>query len=219
MEPERLTVPCGTCASNIGIGDEFCTGCGRAVADVDRALLRSRLETSDYAAVRASLASSDYVAHARVRNVGSAANWIGLIASLFVLGGALSFAAQRAEMATNLVNLRPLADNAILAPVNGKTYTAGELRAQLQREPYLTLGLNLGVAALMGGLWWWAKRAPLPAIACALALFVAVQVGSALMDPATIAEGLIIKILAMVALGKGLSAALAARAPRHRPSS
>ena len=35
METSRITVPCGVCPSNVGIGDEFCTGCGRRVTELE----------------------------------------------------------------------------------------------------------------------------------------------------------------------------------------
>jgi hypothetical protein len=218
MEAQRVSIPCETCSARIGIGDEFCTGCGRPVTEVDHTLLRARLELSDVTVVQASVASSDYAAQAPGKKIRAAANWIGLTASLFVLGGALIFLAQQVEATAALAKLHAFEDHELLAPIHGKQYTAGALRAQIQRAPYQTLVINLVVAGLMGCLWRWAKRNPLPAIACAIALLIVVNVGSALVDPTTIADGLIIKILAFLALGKGLSAALAVRATSGRPS-
>ena len=63
----------------------------------------------------------------------------------------------------------------------------------------------------MAGLWVWAKKSLLPAILVALAVFVTVHVASAIIDPKTIVQGIIIKIVALVALTRGVKAALAAR--------
>jgi hypothetical protein len=70
----------------------------------------------------------------------------------------------------------------------------------------------------MSVLWLWARRAPLPAIACALALYLVVQVVSAVLDPSSIMKGIIVKLFAFAALYKGLKAALDARAAiQQRP--
>ena len=79
-----------------------------------------------------------------------------------------------------------------------------------------TFILSLVVAGLMALLWRWARRAPLPALGAALALFVGVQIMSALNDPNTIYTGIVVKVLGMGALVKGLQATLAERAARAR---
>jgi hypothetical protein len=101
--------------------------------------------------------------------------------------------------------------------VGDKIYTASELRSAVKAEPVHALVVNLVLAAIMGVLWLWARRAPLPAIAGARAVFVVVQVVSAVVEPTTIYRGIIIKVIALLALGKGLRAALAAREAMRRP--
>jgi len=73
------------------------------------------------------------------------------------------------------------------------------------------LVVNGILAVLMGVLWLWARRAPLPAIACALALYLVVQVVSAILDPSSIMKGIVIKLIAFSVLYKGFTASLAAR--------
>jgi hypothetical protein len=200
-----VSLPCQSCQNPLRIGDQHCSGCGRAVTEQDRAILQERLE------------SSDYNAHQRGKKVRDAARWIGALAILFAVSGVLMFAFQFSQVDRALANLNQFQDDEQLAPIDGKNYTAAELRAAVQREPYQILIVNLIVAALMGGLWMWGKRAPLPAIACAFALFLVVHVGSAMVDPKTIAQGLLIKIIAIVVLAKGLKSALEVRAMMRRP--
>jgi hypothetical protein len=200
-----VSIPCGICASVIRIGDQHCQGCGRPVDDRDRATLQVRLE------------GSDYQAYERGKKVREAAKWIGVLAVLFAVSGVIMFFVQQSQSSVALAKLGAFQDDEVLEPIDGETYTAGQLRAMVEREPYQTLILNLIVAVLMCGLWFWAKRAPLPAIACAFALFIVVHVGSALVDPSNIAKGLIIKVIAVGVLAKGLKAALAARAVMGRP--
>jgi hypothetical protein len=198
-------IPCGTCPGEIGLGVAVCPGCGRPVTDQDRAVLQVRLEGGDFAA------------HERGKRVREGSKWIGALAILFAVSGPILFAVQSMEADKAVAHLAQFEEDEVLQPINGKTYTAGALRREVAREPYQVLIASLILAALMGALWLWARRAPLPAIGCALALFVVVQVVGAVVDPSSLYKGLIIKVLAFVALGKGLKAALAARAALQRP--
>jgi hypothetical protein len=70
---------------------------------------------------------------------------------------------------------------------------------------------NLALAVVMGGLWFWSKRAVLPAILSALAIYLLVMAGSALVDPKTIVQGIFMKIVIVAALARGVYSAIAAR--------
>jgi hypothetical protein len=190
----------------IGLGAQACSGCGRPVTDQDRAVLQVRLE------------GDDFQAHERGKRVRQGSKWVGALAILFAVSAPVVFAMQKTQADKALANLSQFEDDEQLEPINGKSYTAGELRREVLREPNQLLIGNLILAGLMGVLWIWARRSPLPAIACALALFVVVQVVSGVLDPSTIYKGIIIKVFALAALGKGLKAALAARAAMHRPA-
>jgi hypothetical protein len=206
----EVNIPCGACPGQIRLGNELCDGCGRQVTAGDRAVLQEKREASDPQALEE--------AAARGKKVREGAKWIGALAVLFALSGVLMFFVQRMQTEAALDNLQQFQDDEVLQPIDGKTYIAGELRTMVEREPYQILIINLVVAGLMTALWVWAKRAPLPAIACAFALFLVVHVGSALVDPSSLPKGMIIKVLALVALGKGLKAALEARAMMRRPA-
>jgi hypothetical protein len=201
-----VSVPCGVCPQDIGLGAAVCPGCGREVNDQDRAVLQVRLEGSNFAA------------HDRGRHMRQASTWIGVLAILFAVSAPIVYAMQDAEAEKALAQLDRFDDGAELQPIDGKVYTAGELRKQVAREPLQALITNLVLAGLMGVLWLWARRAPLPAIGCALALFIVVEVASAVVDPTTIYKGIIVKVIAVGALVKGLRAALAARAAMQRPA-
>jgi hypothetical protein len=201
-----VSIPCGICPSEIPYGIGACPGCGRAVDERDRNALRVRLE------------GGNFVAYGRGKHVRSASKWIGALAILFAVSAPLMYAAQSMQADKALAHLQSFDEDAILQPIDGKTYTAGELRAEVRREPLRALIGGLVLAGLMAVLWVWSRRAPLPAIGCALALFVVVQVVSAVLDPTSIAKGIIVKIFALIALWRGLQAALAARAETPRPS-
>lgn len=198
---DAVTIPCGICQSTIAMGAVTCPGCGRPVTDQDRAVLQIRFE------------GADWQAHERGKQVRAGAKWVGVLAILFAVSAPIMFAMQEATTTNEaMTNLAKFQDDDVLQPINGKVYTAGELRRLVEREPYQVLVVNGILAVLMGVLWLWARRAPLPAIACALALYLVVQVVSAILDPSSIVKGIIIKLFAFGALYKGFKAALDARA-------
>ena len=94
----------------------------------------------------------------------------------------------------------------------GEVVTAGELRARIDTEARMIFVVNYGLAAVMIGLWFWARSAPFPALLTALCVYLAVLVLNALVDPSTIMSGLFLKIIVISALGLGLKAAAGQRA-------
>ncbi len=130
---------------------------------------------------------------------------------MFVLGGIVFFFITRGQVNTALSSLSDASESAPLREAVAGATTVGELRSALERQPWQVLGLNLFLAAVMLGLWIWSKRSLLPAIITALAVYVTVMVGSALYDPSTLAQGIILKIIIIVALARGVQSTLAAR--------
>jgi hypothetical protein len=200
-----VTVPCGACRGDIGLNAAVCPVCGRPVNDQDRAVPQVRLEAGDFAA------------HERGRRVRKGSKWIGVLAVLFAISSPLIYLRASMRIEKTVTTLQSMDDDAVLRPIGGKTYTAGQYRRVLERAPVRGLFVGLLLSGMMAMLWVWARRAPLPAISCALALFVVVQVADALYEPTSIFSGIIVKVIAVVALIKGLRAALAARAEMRTP--
>lgn len=71
----------------------------------------------------------------------------------------------------------------------------------------LLLGVNIGLAAIYLGLFFWARRNPLAATVTALILFITVIAINAVLEPATLAQGILVKILFIAALAAAISAA------------
>jgi hypothetical protein len=203
----EVSIPCDVCSAQISLGAQFCPGCGRAVTDQDRAVLQVRLEGADHQAFE------------RGTNVRKASRWIGVLAVMYAVSGTMIFVMQKIKATEALDHLAQFEDDDQLKPIDGKSYTAGELRREVAREPYVGLVSNLILCVSMAGLWWWGRRAPLPAIACAFAMFLVVIIVNAVVSPASLASGIIVKIAAIGVLSKGLKSALAARAALRRPAS
>jgi hypothetical protein len=204
-----VSIPCGVCPAQIALGMTACPGCSRAVTAQDLAVLQVRLE------------GGNFQAHERGRQVRAGSKWIGALAILFAVAAPLNFAMQKTAADQALAGFDPPAerdDGASAAPSDSPpSDDEGPTRAMVTRVLYRNLVANLVLAGLMAVLWLWARRAPLPAIASALALYLVVQVVSAVWDPTTIYKGIFVKLLAIGALWKGLKAALDARAAMQRP--
>jgi hypothetical protein len=145
------------------------------------------------------------------KQLRNAQSTIGGLSILFVLGGIVFFFITRSQVDAALVSLSSASESAPLAEAVAGATTVGELRSSLERQPWQVLGLNLFLAAVMLGLWIWSKRALLPAIITALAVYVTVMVASALYDPSTLAQGVIMKVIIIVALARGVQSTVAAR--------
>ena len=92
-------------------------------------------------------------------------------------------------------------------------FSAFGLLAWLDREPASgrIAGVNLALAALFATFWWWARRAPVAALASAIALHVGVWIGIGVIDRSTLLDGFVLRVAALVICSAGLRAALAAR--------
>ena len=64
------------------------------------------------------------------------------------------------------------------------------------------------IAVAFFGLAFWARRSPLPATICGLALFVSLHLLDAIADPSTIANGWLMKIIIIGLLVRGIQAGL-----------
>jgi len=175
---------CKACNAEVQLLDEFCAKCGHSLGTPARFLHR--------------------------HSVQGATSAIWLLAVLFAIFGVVMFFLMRDTTQTALANLAPFGDHEVLQPIDGVTYTAGELRARVIWEQRGVLIVNLILAAIMVVLAWWSKRRALPAILIATAVFVVVQVTGAIIDPTTLMQGLVMKIFVIAVLIKGIKGALSA---------
>lgn len=189
----RLTIPtgkdpikCRSCGTVVKPYDRFCPSCGHAMPSGED--------------------------HQNLRRVGEAAGVIKALAVLFTIFGAIMFLVTKGQAAAVLAKLEGMDAATMLdTPINGTTYTVGALREQLLWEPWGVLIVNIVLAAVMAGLAMWGKRAPLAAVLVATATYVVVLVANAIIDPTTIGQGIIMKIIIIALLVKGIKAALALR--------
>jgi hypothetical protein len=184
--PDLRYVPkdlhCPSCKAEIQLLDEYCARCGHALGTPARFLHR--------------------------HSVQSATSAIWVLAVMFALFGIVMFFLLRDTTHTALQNLAQFQDHEVLEPIDGVTYTAGELRKRVVWEHRGLLVVNLILAAIMVVLAWWSRQRALPAILIATAIFVVVQVTGAIMDPKTLVQGLVVKAIVIAVLVRGIKGAI-----------
>jgi hypothetical protein len=186
VETGKAPIKCAACGTIAKPYDRFCGKCGKPMPTAE-----------------------DYELQ---KNVRSATSAIKVLAVLFVIAGMLFFFITKGQTDSALVKLEGLDPAATYpTPIDGRTYTVAELRQQLAWEPWGALIVNLILAAIMLALSLWARRSPLPAVLIATATYAVVLVAGAISDPATLAQGWLVKIIIIAFLIKGIKAALALR--------
>lgn len=187
--PEARFVPgdlrCPSCNASIELLDQYCGKCGHALGPPTRFMHTHR--------------------------VRSATTAIVFLAVIFALFGIVSYALMSETTEAALTNLSQFEDDEPLEPIDGVSYTAGELRKQVIWEHRGLLVVNLILSGLMIFLAWWSRRRALAAILIATAVYVVMQVLNAIADPLTLVQGIIWKIIIIGALVKGIQGALSAR--------
>ena len=68
----------------------------------------------------------------------------------------------------------------------------------------IAIGIYLFISAVFVGLAFWTRKSPYPALITATIFFVSLHVLFAILDPATIIQGLILKVVAIVLLVLGI---------------
>lgn len=185
VETGKEPIRCGECGKRAKPYDKFCGKCG------------SKMPTAEH--------------YAAQKNVKHATGAIKALAVLFIVFGFAMYLISKGQADATLLQLQS-ADPASTYDVQGRTYTLEELRAALVWEPRSVLIVNLVLAAIMGVLAVWGEYSPLGAVVVATATYGVVLVANAIVDPATIGQGIVVKIIIIAFLVRGIKAALALRA-------
>ena len=189
VETPKKPIKCASCATVARPYDKFCGHCGKPMPTAQDYELRG--------------------------NINTATNAIKALAVLFILGGLLMFALTKSQTDAALGRISNLHDEETYPrPIDGKTYKVGELRRELEWEPWNVLAINAVLATMMIGLAIWARRSPLPAVLIATATYLVVIVAGGIADPRSLGQGWVIKLIVIALLIKGIKAALALRDAR-----
>ncbi len=208
------TTPCPQCGAEVTLNEQFCTGCGAEIGAETKDTLEQK------AAVLAQRQSTRVRQQKRreqqrARKVGSAATVVLVMAILFAVFGTIMGFVQKSTADQAHRNIAGYADDEELE-LEGEVWTAGELREQIDAEVLIVFVSNYILALIMLGLYFWARKSPLPALITALCVYLALWVMNAVLDPTTIAQGLLLKVIFIALLVSGIKAALAERAAMQR---
>jgi hypothetical protein len=185
---------CSNCGTLIQPADDFCGECGTRVKEAGMSgaekLWSDEIEAS----------------------VKKASKWILAVGFMFILFGSIMGLMQKSTTDKALANLVQYEDSMTWSvPINGKTVTVGELKRMVNFEYYSVFGVNYFLAIVMFVIYRWSKKAPFPAFVTALSIYVGVMVLSAIVDPKSIIQGIIVKIAVIAALTNGIKAAIPTR--------
>lgn len=188
------TSKCASCGAVVGKADEYCGECGARVKEAGisgaEKLWSEEIEAS----------------------VKRASKWVLAVGFMFILFGTFIGFLQKDATDKALANLVQYEDSMTwTAPVNGKTVTVGELKRMINFEYYAVFGMNYFLAVVMFVIFFWSKKTPFPAFVTALSIYLGVMVLSAVVDPKTIVQGIIVKIAVIAALINGIKAAIPTR--------
>ena len=226
---------CSVCSAPLAVGAAFCESCGRPTAPASGqpgALhggiplgMQGGMPVGVQADPGAPMArppgpgayqpavGARYVDDHRKGKVAKASKMLLVLSVLFVIGGTIFGLMNKSEADKARAQIAELDPSQTLV-VEGKTYTLPELQKEIDREVMMVFVINYFLAVVMFGLFLWARKAPLPAMVTGLCVYIAVIALSAAVEPKSLAQGILIKIIAIVALVSGIKAALQERDER-----
>lgn len=145
--------------------------------------------------------------------IGAARAWLVAVAILTLIGGLVFWAIGKDRVEKDirtveleLVNVDHETRDQMFLRETGMTWE--QVKAHDRRAVTIGLFIHIGLALAYFALFFWAKRKALAATVTALLLFVGVHAADALYDPAALTRGILLKVLFVVALVKGILAAL-----------
>jgi hypothetical protein len=188
VENQRRPIKCAGCQAAIKPNDRFCAACGAPTPAPET--------------------------YAHRKNVDRATQAIWTMAALYLFSGVAVFFLTRSKLAPMLSKLIAMNPSQVFPKtINGVTYTVAALRREIAWETEAPLLIYGVLAAIMAALAVWGRRAPLPAVLIAGAVYVVVIILGAITDPATIGQGIYVKFLIIAILIRGVRGGLALRTP------
>ncbi|MBU1239575.1 zinc ribbon domain-containing protein [Myxococcota bacterium] len=188
--------PCPECGDLIPTDDAFCSGCGYTIntqQENDKETLRIKRELASI-----------------TMESKKSSRFILILAVLFAMFGTVLGFMNKNEADKAYKAMSRLSESYSL-PVNGKRYTVKELRKKIKQEMILIFATNYFLSLVMFGLYFWSRKNLFPAIVAAFAIYLAVQAVNGFIEPKTIYQGLIFKIIFIALFITGVKNALKVR--------
>ncbi|MBU1218665.1 hypothetical protein KKF34_19450 [Myxococcota bacterium] len=196
IKSEPPEVKCSSCKKFTSSEDPFCTHCGAKIlsSEEKEKKLKENQEFIDKLSTEAR----------------KSARGIIILGFLFAISGTIMGFINK-KTTDDALNLVKHMEPTQKVDIGEKSYTVKELRRKINFEYYQVFVVNYFLSAVMFGLWFWARKNLFPAIVSALAVYIAVNIFNAFIDPSTLYKGLIIKIIIIGIFANGISKALKVR--------
>jgi hypothetical protein len=204
--PAAPSARCPKCRAAVDKGEKFCASCGAKMptrADRVRALNRKRQHQENE------------------HQINRGRRWMLIVAVLTLFGSVFTYFSgnsdlekQTREADSAFAGMTPKErDEQVKASIGMTWQEAVDHDRGMVQFQTIVLGV-LGAAFV--GLWWWAQTNPFPAAMIALLLYGTSLLVGALVDPASLLKGFIVKGIVLVALFSAVSAAYRQRGARRR---
>jgi hypothetical protein len=164
---------------------------------------------ADQAEVRKRLGS--YATNRRAKATRNGARWVLAIGIIQIVLGIWLGMKHRKEADAALEHLSTMEATEVVTTAEGEQTTVAELRTAVEREALQMFAIPIGLGVVFLGLYFWARKSPIPALSTALGLYVTAHALEAVVDPTSIVRGIIIKIFCIVGLVNGIRSALQQR--------
>jgi hypothetical protein len=182
---------CPTCGVAVTADEKFCSGCGAGIAigSDGNAVLYDRVVSPKASSPHGSTARKWLLALSIITAIGG-------IAMYFYTNGESEADIAKAE--SILAGHTTAEKDAIYQQQVGMTFE--EVKAHQRGLVKLQLVTNIALSVLFLGLWFWARTNPYAAALVAFLLFITVIVVSAVYEPKTLVQGIVVKILFTIGL-------------------
>ena len=201
---------CSKCGAAITATEKFCAACGAAVGSNAESGTPNATDTP--AALPYAIDTRGALVAEREQKLKTARKWLVAISIITLLSGFVFYAIGSEEVEKQIRDaeaqtsgIDPVVRDQLMKQQTGMTFS--EAVAHDRGQVTLLLAINIGLAIAYLVLWQWAKKNALAATVVALLLFITTIGVNAVMEPATLAQGIIVKILFIAALSKAVSSA------------
>lgn len=211
---------CPSCAALMSASSDFCTDCGAAMEGTDGPP-DAQAPAQAGPSVAPSLVRGRGTAKLREKSarksIGRARKILVALSILFALVGAgVGYKTMQDAAESKRILAELYQDDDVVEMDDGSTWKWGELKAQMDREVVTVFVIYFGLAILMAGLYFWARRSPFPAMLTGLCVYLVLIVGSGIVNPASLLSGILLKGFIVLALLAGVQSALAERTAQRQ---
>jgi hypothetical protein len=211
---------CPSCAALMSASSAFCTDCGAAMDGSGGAPVAQAPAPAELGAAPTLVrgrGTAKFREKSARKSIGRARKILVALSILFALVGAgAGYKTKQDAAESKRIFAEIYQDDDIVDLGDGSTWKWGELKAQMDREVVTVFVIYFGLAVLMAGLYFWARRSPFPAMLTGLCVYLVLIVGSAIVDPASLLSGILLKGFIVLALLAGVQSALADRTAQRQ---